>query len=744
MQTGTDNTPSSGKTSPPARAAATPEAFVLVEEGEPVQSKFYTDPNLERIIENLDDFRASMKTAMNPDIVNQKFPAVCLVGLGRCGSNIALEIATLVHKAKDLYVDTVTAEDVEEPVPPSWTQTYGLDNLSGKTADITPINWVKSRLPFIGHQNKPEFLIEPVVLLGDLDVDIAGRIGSLIEYQDGGYLKDYSYMQIMDLSEVHAGGAGHAPILGQYLAKIILNKKADSFINEGWKYSHSYLIDSCGIRANQSRLYFYIFSSGGGTGSGMASEFGLAQQYAYMNKTLEQTAASSSLPNQPNSFVYEPIFSCGIAVLPNMPSTNAGVSEALHMNAGRMLTKYFSEEWNFSYSEGRDDDKITIDSAKQIIRPWNSLMLVSNDIMRYAEETDNNDIVSKVDVRTMEKYANQYISQQVFNILTAQAVTSDYDENYFKKAGIDISETIRLDANDLFMSMAGPVAVSYSETVIDQFPRRGAAANGKQKSHVDYNIDIDDLFLRSIDLPHFNAQTQAIEGMSILPMSSERYKFAIKNYKDSGFDPTCLNQLRFFKNCSSVISIVSVPKHFKFSYSNLNRLKYHLDNLFPNTTLKRYALVIGTSANLTLTTLITKSPCLSDEVITLMAAYVKRCFSKPEYVFNDMIERKLVEMIGAKHFDENELDEYLTPHENPSKVLDTNWFAIKPMYEKKYRELVKDEGKFVSINDIRLTVSDVKRAIKYLREVYNHRINKTQMLSLNTFSVDDNDGVLLN
>ena len=26
-------------------------------------------------------------------------------------------------------------------------------------------------------------------------------------------------MKIMDLSEVHAGGAGNAPILGQYLAK---------------------------------------------------------------------------------------------------------------------------------------------------------------------------------------------------------------------------------------------------------------------------------------------------------------------------------------------------------------------------------------------------------------------------------------------------------------------------------------------------------------------------------------------
>jgi len=102
-------------------------------------------------------------------------------------------------------------------------------------------------------------------------------------------------------------------------------------------------------------------------------------------------------------------------------------------------------------------------------------------------------------------------------------------------------------------------------------------------------------------------------------------------------------------------------------------------------------------------------------------------------------------MIGAKEFDENALDDYLTPHENPSKVLDTNWFAIKPMYEKKYRELVQDEERFLAINDIRLNSSDVKRAVKYLREIYNHSINKTHMLSLNNFGVtEEGAAVLLN
>ena len=77
----------------------------------------------------------------------------------------------------------------------------------------------------------------------------------------------------------------------------------------------------------------------------------------------------------------------------------------------------------------------------------------------------------------------------------------------------------------------------------------------------------------------------------------------------------------------------------------------------------------------------------------------------------------------------------LIEHENPAKILDTNWYAIKPMYEKKYRELVRDEKKFTSINDIRLSIDSVKKSIHYLREIYRHRISKTKVISLNKKSI---------
>jgi hypothetical protein len=175
-----------------------------------------------------------------------------------------------------------------------------------------------------------------------------------------------------------------------------------------------------------------------------------------------------------------------------------------------------------------------------------------------------------------------------------------------------------------------------------------------------------------------------------------------------------------------------MPKDYKLSYLDLNKLKTHLNNLFPNTTLKRYALVIGASANLSLTTLIAKSPCLSDDFLTLIVSYIKRCFAKDDYRFDNKLDLAIIDFIKADTFDDEKLDEMLMEFENPAKILDTNWYAIKPMYEKKYRELIRDNKKFISINDIRLSIESVKKSIHYLREIYRHRISKTEMISLNT------------
>ncbi|AGH82374.1 hypothetical protein PCNPT3_12190 [Psychromonas sp. CNPT3] len=689
----------------------------ILDDHVPSSSKhmYFIEDDTQRILENLTELKKQIYPLHDnfsvEDQTNAPFPSVCLIGLGRCGSNISLDLANLVYNARNYYLND-----------------FQKSGAKTKNQSSLTTQWIKNTLGIKDKHNKhAAFLIEPFVILGDLDQDISGRVH--YSYMDGKHslLDGYPKMKIMDLSEVHAGGSGNAPVLGQYLAKIILNKGAEKFLNKDWKSIHSYLIDSCGIKANQSRLFFYIFSAGGGTGSGMASEFGLAQQYAYMSKTLHtEKKIQSERRSDAHSFVFEPIFSSGICILPNIACQSVEISEALHINAGRLLCKYLSEEWDFSYNVDREDhesDRTIVDR----LRPWNSMMLISNDIMRYAEEADGGSM-ENVDVNTMEKYANQYISQQIFNILTAQAVTKDYDQDYFRRAGVDISDTIRLDANDLFMSLAGPVTIAYAESTVK---KTAPIINGRQEDSELVELDIDDLFFRSIDLPHFNKDTRAIEGVSLLPMKAEIYREHLAECRDNNYDTSKLKEILFFNKCSSVVSIISLPKDYKLSYMDLNRLKTHLNSLFPNTTLKRYALVIGASENISLTTLIAKSPCLSDDFLTLIVSYVKRCFAKNEYCFDDNFDDAFLNFITSDDFDEAGLDKMISEFENPAKILDTNWHAIKPMYEKKYREILGDEEKFISINDIRLTSTNVKRAIKYLREIYRYRVSKTKLISLN-------------
>ena len=680
------------------------------------KQNYFIEHDTDRILDNLGELKKQIfplsDSFTEEDLDKSAFPSVCLVGIGRCGSNVSLDLANLVHSARTYYLNDFK------------------DSEQDKNLKESPLStWIRGSLGLNKNPDKrAAFLIEPFIILGDLDQDIDGRVRYSHMSGKNSLLDSYSKMKIMDLSEVHAGGAGNAPVLGQYLAKIVLNKEPEAFASKEWNPIHSYIIDSCGMKANQSRLFFYIFSAGGGTGSGMASEIGLAQQYAYMSKTLDlqkQEHVQMQKKSGDHSFVFEPIFSSGICVLPNISCQEVEISEALHINSGRLLCKYLSEEWDFSYNLDRNGDS---SDAAMRLRPWNSMMLISNDIMRYAEEA-NGGSMQNVDVSTMEKYANQYISQQIFNILTAQAVTKDYDQDYFRRAGVDISDTIRLDANDLFMSLAGPVTIAYAESTVT---KTAPIIDGKQANTALVELDIDDLFFRSIDLPHFNKETKAIEGVSLLPMEAESYRELLAECRANNFDTNKLKEILFFEKCSSIVSIISLPKDYKLSYMDLNKLKSHLNNLFPNTTLKRYALVIGSSENISLTTLIAKSPCLSDDFLTLIVSYVKRCFAKGDACFDRDFDSNFLQLIKDEEFDEDKLDLMIEAFENPAKILDTNWHAIKPMYEKKYREILGDDQEsFVSINDIRLTSEHVKRAIKYLREIYRYRISKTKLVSLN-------------
>ncbi|MGX9080203.1 hypothetical protein ACWTQY_30545, partial [Klebsiella pneumoniae] len=87
---------------------------------------YFTERDIERILDNLDGLRNMVFPLGEPldegeSSRIQQFPSVCLIGLGRCGSNIALDVASLVYNARQFYLEefhseaTATIEQASRP-----------------------------------------------------------------------------------------------------------------------------------------------------------------------------------------------------------------------------------------------------------------------------------------------------------------------------------------------------------------------------------------------------------------------------------------------------------------------------------------------------------------------------------------------------------------------------------------------------------------------------------------------------
>src|SRR5260370_13027544 len=86
------------------------------------------------------------------------------------------------------------------------------------------------------------------------------------------------------------------------------------------------------------RLFFFLFSAGGGSGSGMAPVFGQAQQRARMINVKRQRPTGQSKPAYA-----EALCSVGVAVLPDI----LGSAHSQHYNAGRLLFKFLATVHRF-------------------------------------------------------------------------------------------------------------------------------------------------------------------------------------------------------------------------------------------------------------------------------------------------------------------------------------------------------------------------------------------------------------
>ena len=132
---------------PPSVPAITASTLPLSSE----QYMYFTERDIDRILENLDGLRERVFPKLHGEdaldaLHAQHFPSVCLIGLGRCGSNIALDVASLVYNARRFYLNEFSAQE--------------------KNGEQRPASWIRSNLRLSsGRGAKPVFLIEPLVML---------------------------------------------------------------------------------------------------------------------------------------------------------------------------------------------------------------------------------------------------------------------------------------------------------------------------------------------------------------------------------------------------------------------------------------------------------------------------------------------------------------------------------------------------------------------------------------------------
>jgi len=113
---------------------------------------YFTEKDLSRILTNLDTLRDEVYPSPFDQEAelkkSQPFPSVCLIGLGRCGSNIALDVASLVHSARNYYLNE-----------------FHNEMKKAKEREGSSLKWIKRSLKLQDKKtSKPVFLIEPLFM----------------------------------------------------------------------------------------------------------------------------------------------------------------------------------------------------------------------------------------------------------------------------------------------------------------------------------------------------------------------------------------------------------------------------------------------------------------------------------------------------------------------------------------------------------------------------------------------------
>ena len=644
---------------------------------------------VEDILKRLKAFALSLKPrtgSSRQEPAEVALPTVGIIGMGRCGTNIAIDLANLVHEQRQIGIKDLSRRGTTFKSSSSKTSDSSQGE-SRKGKSSAPSFW--QRMFGIRSERDRVFLIDPVILAADLDGDTTARIKAANPLLTQGALR----FGITELEWLNRGGAGNIPVVGQYMATLAL--LADAKPDSSWARHRSYLVDSSGLTANASRLFFYLFSAGGGSGSGMAPVFGLAQQRARLINVRRHGSSSQATPGYA-----EALCSVGVAVLPDI----LGTAHSQHYNAGRLLCEYLAALNRF---EQRFDP-----ATGTPLPMFSCLLLVSNTVVHHAL---GEKFSSEVYAVKAEQLANKYVARQLFNLLTAQAMVEDYriiDPKVIpamNAAGISLDDTTKLDINDLENSLSGPSVIGYAE----QFG----------------NEDFGQLFLRAVSPASYNSDNDLFEGISLLPTRYEEYQATIEDCRKSD-SVERLRGLPLFGKALSIVAIVSAPRSEVFEQRNLRKVHENVESLFPNATIKRYALVLGASEDCSLTLIISGSAGLVPDALFSIRNYIFGCILNDKRQ-GEQFRQAFDRLLSEPEFKPDELLSMMRDRESLETVIvgmgsQGAWNRRKQELELRAQTInsrnLSNDGPPVRVEDVLLTKEDVVDALQYLHRVNNfHR-----------------------
>jgi hypothetical protein len=542
------------------------------------------------------------------DIRSGALPSAALLGLGRCGSNICTELARQLEAA---LADQQTDSDKVQ-------------------SDV--VRRLREFIGMLPDRNRHPYLFQPVILLADADY----RMAQADEMsQEVSIVPGYTRCRRIDLDWLFKNGCGNVPQVGQYLARVLLKKtitdadtqsKSDARKNEkkfaAWEAARSFLLDTVGMNENPSRLMITVFSTGGGTGSGLSIEFGAAQKFLMMKRAVE----SSSTPNREQKLHLESCFSLGVAVMPvasdialvgdkEHDQTNVG-PEAQSVNTGRSLIAYLAR---LERSRRADPKNQVVSDADMV--PFDCQLLVSNSIMASMASEP------KTPFSDAARAANVYISQHLSNLLLAQSLPADYGTvssadpgarkllAELRAGGIESGELGSLDPGDLKNSLYGLSVAGYAESKKLQ------------------DFDMEALVVQAVSPPTWNNDTRSIDGVSVLPETLRDYSQKFSSSQSATVRPSetidsLVSKVPLFRKAVSVVTVVGVPNSNEgiLKATHVRILKESISRLFPCTSIRRYVVIPDASDRLSLGLIICGAGYLTSECLHHIYNYLFNCF----------------------------------------------------------------------------------------------------------------------